>query len=96
MNRRAFLLGAIAAPVAAPVIAKASAPTVIGVDLAGGESVTSVSRMVLGEMRPFMEVFSAVDGAKARWFYFWDGDQVRAGQTTEVDMTLPSLRHPDT
>lgn len=96
MNRRAFLLGAIAAPVAAPVIAKAAAPTVIGVDLAGAESVTAVSTMVLGEMRPFMEVFSAVDGAKARWVYFWAGDQVRAEQTTEVDVSFPSLRHPDT
>lgn len=55
MNRRAFLLGAIAAPVAAPALAQASAEPVarriLSVDLASGGDTVG---MALGEVQDGM------------------------------------------
>lgn len=118
MNRRAFLLGAIAAPVAAPMIAKAASP-VVGVDLARGGSVTSLSQMVVGEcgaemvlpramaerfglplgtVRNFRIVREMADGEEVAWTGAGKVVDVLEGGPSEitVDVTFPSLRHPDT
>lgn len=61
MDRRAFLLGALAAPIAAPAIAKAAAEPVarriVGFDLASGPDMTS---MVLAEVQDGMLRYDCV------------------------------------
>ncbi len=66
MDRRAFLLGALAAPIAAPAIAKAAAPATGGV-------VRSISPYVIGEVGPemiiprgYLEVISQATGIPQR------------------------------
>ena len=118
MNRRAFLLGAIAAPIAAPVIAKAASP-VIGVDLARGRSITAVSQVFVGEsraevvlpramaerfglplgtVRNFRIVREMAEGEEVAWTGAGEVVDVLEHGPSEitVDMTFPSLRHPDT
>lgn len=87
MNRRAFLLGAIAAPVIAPVVAKAAAPKVVGWDLASGPDVTARVLMTVGERgsemvipttrAAMLRIVSLAPGAYATKTLSIDGVRVR-------------------
>lgn len=49
MNRRAFILGAVAAPALAPAITQAVKPTVVGMDLAASGTVSKNVVFLVGE-----------------------------------------------